>query len=147
MPLKVSPTSPKDIIQFLLGVMAETTNRAVKTKLLSIDTAFKASGRNIQGIKIDFNSDYLTEDINHLQSEIAALMNVTRDWRIELGASGNFSSPYTTLATRMIGVHTTWQVQTTTGANDILRLYNSSSGNSFTMSVEKCSIHLRWFNK
>ena len=132
-----SPAMPRDIIQFLLGVVGEAGNRK---KAARVTTAEVTTRTTEQQIKIDFAEDYLTGATGTLKLDLRKLLQVPRDWRIEFGASGNFSSPYMRLVSRLLGVGAEWR--TLTRKSDLLAL--KAASHKFTITLQTRAIIARW---
>ena len=137
---EVSPLLPRDIIQFLIGISGEIKNRTISISISKtcVQTLFNTE----QSITVTFASDYLIAQLDGLKESLDKLIQTPRDWRIELGAAGNFAAPYMRLATRLLGVNHQWFQLT--NSDSVLELKEKNTGNLFKLIVNKRVLQLIW---
>jgi len=146
----ISPALPKDIIQFIHGVVGEAFNRRQSLNVDALQIKrwyYEDRDINWQHIRITFSDSYLKGALKKLRGEVDSLLRADRDWRIEFGASGNFSAPFKTLANRLLGVGSEWFVSPTLEESDVFRLMNATSHNTFAVSSHDRCICLEWQKK
>ncbi len=138
----ISPALPKHVIQFLVGITGEANNRESQLNVVAL--ALKATSTE-KRITITFNGEYVQGDLTKVRGSVSALLNATRDWRIEAGAFGNFTSPYNVLATSLLGVGPEWTPVVELADGEVMKL-KTEGHRQFCVSAKERVVELIWSN-
>jgi hypothetical protein len=142
MPEEWSPFAVHTVLAFIIDACAEAFSRTGsqrKVRSIKLERDGGEGANTLFRIHIVFDGSYLDSASGWSQLKQLLKQHIlipeTRDWRIAESQAGNFRKPYIDLASRALGLGTTWSTAPVINDEELFCLHRSQAGRRFVIKL------------